>query len=153
MTADKLADMMGMGPNHPMPKPDASTADTSKINLNLIPVDGKWLVAQVFEHGADKHAPFGWEDESITVEDQVQAMERHLDRWKAGEGVDAESGLPHLAHVAARALIAVAKEMRGNAAGHVQGCDLPGYHHERPAVDASGASHIGGNDHRAAAIC
>jgi len=127
MTVESLAGMMGMGREYPAPEPKSEAPEhvTDKVNLNLIPVDAKWLVAQVFEHGADKHAPFGWEDPALTIEEQLQAIERHLDRRKAGEMTDSESGLPHLAHLAARALIAVAKERRGHLSGHVQGCGLP----------------------------
>lgn len=124
---DALADMMGMGPGHPEPKPSLDVPEriADKVNLNLIPVDAKWLAAMVFQHGAEKYDAFGWEDGSMTVDGHVQAAERHMDQWKAGAQNDAESGLPHLAHAMARIMIAVAKERRGHPSGHIQGCGLP----------------------------
>ena len=58
-----------------------------------------------------KHPHSDWS--ARTVEHHAEKLDGHLDRWLAGERVDGESGRRALAHVAARALMALGVELKG----------------------------------------
>lgn len=69
---------------------------------------GLEAVARVFEHGANKYARDNWK--SFTWDQKAEdeyfgAICRHLTAAHTGEVNDPESGLPHVAHAAAGALI------------------------------------------------
>ena len=90
---------------------DTAKADTGKPRPTLVPVSLIWAVTAVREYGTAKyHDPDNWR----TVEPQRyrDALYRH---WLAylsdPHGVDAESGLPHLWHVACNAAFLI--EMEG----------------------------------------
>lgn len=71
--------------------------DTSKLRYDLIPTSTTKALAQVLTYGAKKYKPNNWQ----TVDDTdryVAALYRHLEAWRAGEKLDKESGLHHLAH-------------------------------------------------------
>ena len=67
------------------------------FRYDLIPVEPLRQVAHVYGKGALKYAERNWEkgyDWSLSY----AAMQRHLNSFWAGEDMDPESGLPHLAH-------------------------------------------------------
>lgn len=79
----------------------------NKPDWSLFPFDGAELVVRVLEHGAQKYARDNWRQGATDPEAQRRiwsAMIRHLAALQAGENVDPESGLPHVAHVACNAL-------------------------------------------------
>ena len=84
------------------------TIETKKMKsrLDLLPPNATFLVGQVFAFGAQKHEPWGWSRGQFTSEDYRAALLRHSFQ-AGGEQADKESGLPHLAHAAASALIAL----------------------------------------------
>ena len=88
-------------------------SDIGKRRFSLVPVGVLAAVVDVLEYGAHKYAPDNWQ----TVEDgekrYYDALLRHLFAWKEGEAIDDESGLPHIAHVAANALFLVWFDLRG----------------------------------------
>lgn len=55
--------------------------------------------AKVLTFGARKYAPDNWKLVENPVERYRDALIRHLTAYMAGEEIDPESGLPHLAHV------------------------------------------------------
>lgn len=55
--------------------------------------------AKVLAFGARKYAPDNWKLVENPVERYRDALIRHLTAYMAGEEIDPESGLPHLAHV------------------------------------------------------
>lgn len=59
------------------------------------------LVGKVMQSGAEKYGPFNWRDDPIKASDYYDAINRHLQAWFDGETHDPESGINHLAHVAA----------------------------------------------------
>ena len=81
--------------------------DAGKVRLDLLPFAALEDVARVLEFGAKKYQPQGWR----RVEDghgrYVRAALRHLHAHAGGEVLDAESGLPHLAHAACSILFAL----------------------------------------------
>lgn len=82
--------------------------DVGKLRLDLLPPEAVRALAEVLTMGAAKYGPNNWR--GVSVERYEAAMLRHWLAWKEGEKTDAESGLPHLAHVLANAAFLVALE-------------------------------------------
>ncbi|MDZ4686694.1 MAG: dATP/dGTP diphosphohydrolase domain-containing protein [Planctomycetaceae bacterium] len=59
-------------------------------------------IADVLGHGAAKYGPWNWRSESVGLMTYVGAIMRHANAIRAGEDIDPESGLPHLAHIMAK---------------------------------------------------
>lgn len=71
--------------------------DTGKLRYSLIPSEATKALAEVLTYGAKKYKPDNWKQ----VDDKeryVDALYRHLEAWRSGEGLDGESGLSHLSH-------------------------------------------------------
>lgn len=80
---------------------------SGKPDWAVFPFKEAESVAKVFEHGAKKYgAPFTYR-KGIPPEELWAAAMRHLIAIQSGEQTDTESGLPHMAHVAANALMAL----------------------------------------------
>jgi hypothetical protein len=65
----------------------------------LIPVEALAEVARVYGYGAGKYDPHNWRrgyDWSLSY----SALQRHVNQFWAGQSLDSESGLHHLAHAA-----------------------------------------------------
>ena len=67
--------------------------------FDLIPPVPLRYIATVYGFGSKKYDDNNW-FKGYPWSWSVGALERHLNAWKAGEDVDPESGLPHLAHAA-----------------------------------------------------
>jgi len=63
--------------------------------------------AAIHELGARKYGSFNWRAKPIQLTDYIDAIRRHLDELEAGVDLDAESGLPHCAHIMATAAIVI----------------------------------------------
>ena len=72
--------------------------DKDKLRYDLIPVEWGLNLASVLTHGAKKYKPNNWRQVD-DIDRYVGAAFRHLEAWRAGEHLDKDSGLPHLAHV------------------------------------------------------
>ena len=73
-----------------------------KVALRLVPPIARVQLARVLQHGAQKHGgPFDWRDRCVSINDYVDAAQRHLLAYEAGQDLDADSGLHQLAHVMA----------------------------------------------------
>ncbi len=70
--------------------------DTDKLRFDLIPAIATEGLAAVLTYGAKKYKPNNWR--SVDAERYVAAFDRHWHAYIAGELLDQESGLPHLAH-------------------------------------------------------
>ena len=92
--------------------------NAGKPPLHLLPLDGLVLVAWVLAFGAVKYAPRGWEEAAaagvMSWADCVRAMLSHMGKLLCGQRLDAESGLPHVAHIGCNALFLCAMLARGN---------------------------------------
>lgn len=87
---------------------------TGKPMLHLLPPGPLADIARVLEHGADKHGgPWSWTEDGRLWSEHYNAAQRHMMAWWIGETMDPESGLSHLAHAAARLLIALEMERSG----------------------------------------
>lgn len=62
------------------------------------------LVAAVLTYGAQKYAEDSWQTVPDGERRYEDALDRHINAWKAGEDFDEESGLLHLGHIACNAL-------------------------------------------------
>lgn len=49
-------------------------------------------------HGSRKYGDHNWKHVAPLGERYFDAAMRHMAAWRGGEELDAESGLPHLAH-------------------------------------------------------
>lgn len=70
--------------------------DKDKLRYGLIPPQATKAIAQVLTYGAKKYKPNNWK--LGEPERYIDALYRHLEAWRAGEELDPESGLSHLAH-------------------------------------------------------
>jgi len=71
--------------------------DSEKLMYELIPTSSTKALAEVLTYGARKYKPENWRKGEL--ERYVGATMRHFEAWRAGEKLDPESGLPHLAHL------------------------------------------------------
>lgn len=86
----------------PTPHSQTAKADAGKPRLSLVPMQILYDIAEVRAYGCRKYpegGPDNWRQ--VEVERYRDAMLRHMVAYiRDPEGVDAESGLPHLSHVA-----------------------------------------------------
>ncbi len=94
----------------PDKKSNTAKADTGKLKISLVPTEIIKEIAKVREYGVEKyHDPDNWQ--KVEEERFIDAMLRHiLAEMEDPAGVDKESGLPHLSHVACN--VAFILEMR-----------------------------------------
>ena len=71
--------------------------DLGKLRYDLIPVKPLEDIAKVLTYGAKKYGDRNWE-QGIAWNRVYGAIQRHLNAFWAGEDIDPESKLPHLAH-------------------------------------------------------
>lgn len=74
--------------------------DAEKPMFDLVPPRALARMVDVLTYGAKKYAPDNWRKVPDRRRRYFAAAMRHLWAWWRGESVDAESGLPHLAHAA-----------------------------------------------------
>lgn len=77
-------------------------ADKGKPRLSLVPPEMITQAARVIEYGEKKYGTGKtWKDRA-NKQQYIDALARHTTAfWADPDGVDGESGLPHLSHVAA----------------------------------------------------
>ena len=80
-------------------------AGASKIQLQLVPPILNRGVASVMATGASKYGAWNWRSTTVLATTYIGAIRRHLDAWQDGQDMDPESGVSHLAHVAANCAI------------------------------------------------
>lgn len=100
---------------------DATTGlryNKGKNKLDLIPPEWSWALGLVLTTGAEKYAPRNWEL-GMPYSDVLGPLERHLQKWKAGERYDVTdadgtpgTGCHHLAVVAWNALALMTYDLR-----------------------------------------
>jgi len=79
--------------------------DQGKEKYTMIPQLALKEVAKVFTYGADKYGDFNYSKQGDVLR-YIDAMQRHTNQYLTGENID-ESGVHHLACVAANALMAL----------------------------------------------
>jgi hypothetical protein len=88
--------------------------EDTKMRMELLPFESLEAVAKVLTFGAVKYSDYGWKDQENAECENIGALLRHLSAHLKGERIDAESGLSHLSHAAARALFLVYFEVKKN---------------------------------------
>ncbi len=73
----------------------------AKTPLALIPPVAADATAKVHQFGAERYGPWNWRENKVPLMTYLHAMRRHLDAVLDGQDLDPDSGLPHVAHVAA----------------------------------------------------
>lgn len=73
----------------------------TKTPLHLIPPVAMEQVALAHKDGASKYGPFNWRHSNVCVTTYVAAMMRHINAFRDGEDCAPDSGIHHLAHIAA----------------------------------------------------
>ena len=72
--------------------------DGGKLQYGLIPPLAMAEMVKVLTFGAEKYEPDNWKNVPDSKRRYFDAMERHIWAWKAGEQIDPESNILHLAH-------------------------------------------------------
>ncbi len=80
---------------------------STKLPMHLIPGTAKAALAIAFLEGALKYGKYNWRVAGVRASIYVDAMERHLEKWKNGEDEDPETRVPHLASIMACAAIII----------------------------------------------
>lgn len=86
--------------------------EESQARFDLIPPDALAMLARVYGMGAAKYAANNYL-KGYPWHLSIAALERHVQKFKAGEDYDEESGLPHLSHAAWQAFTLVVFMLRG----------------------------------------
>ena len=73
----------------------------AKPSMSLCPPVAMQAMARVMRNGADKYGPWNWRDQPISMSVYLDAIGRHWSAMCAGEDLDPDSGLSHLAHIMA----------------------------------------------------
>ena len=87
--------------------------DAGKSRPGLVPGAVLLEIGRVLEYGARKYEPDGWKHVPGARGRYADALMRHFAAWLDGEHADAESALPHLAHVATNAVFLLWFEVTG----------------------------------------
>ena len=74
--------------------------DAEKVRLELLPFTAMFAIGDAFTYGARKYADHNYR-KGMRWSRLLGASLRHLAAWGAGEDLDPESGLHHLAHAGA----------------------------------------------------
>ncbi len=86
--------------------------DADKVRLELIPAEAEWEVARAFTYGATKYPDDNYRL-GTNWRRYVGALRRHLNAWQRREDNDPQSGINHLALVAANAMMLLTLQLSG----------------------------------------
>lgn len=74
---------------------------TTKLPMHLIPSTAKAAMALAYLEGALKYGKYNWRAAGVRSSVYLDALERHLEKFKNGEDSDPETGVPHLGSIMA----------------------------------------------------
>lgn len=100
-------------PVTPPAAPVAPRPAGEKPGFAHLPLAALGAVNGLIRDNPGGHAAVPWAAPGRPLVGDVEAAMRHAMRWLARDGADAESGRSHLVHAAARLLIALECELRG----------------------------------------
>lgn len=86
----------------------------AKPRMSDTPTQSLQMLGAVHTMGAAKYGSFNWREHNVSSTVYYDAAMRHLMAYFDGENLDAESGLPHLAHVMACASILIDADHHGS---------------------------------------
>jgi hypothetical protein len=76
-------------------------AGSKKTPLHLLPPYALAQTALAHAEGARKYGPWNWRSNQVCATTYIGAIMRHLTAWQDGEDLDPDSGLTHIAKIAA----------------------------------------------------
>ena len=77
---------------------DGLKHDGGKLRLSLVPAEAIEAIGAVMTHGAEKYGKDSYK--KVEPERYRDALMRHICKWlKDPQGIDEDSGLPHLWHI------------------------------------------------------
>lgn len=91
-------------------RPAGKKFDQEKTQYHLMPLKALEQTNRVLMHGAAKYGANNWQQVEGWEYRYYNAALRHLFQWQAGEKVDAESGISHLAHAICSLMFLIEKE-------------------------------------------
>ena len=92
--------------------------DEGKLQWSLLPWSGLKGAVEVLMMGAKKYSRDNWKEVPDAKVRYLDAMLRHVAAMQDGDGIDPESGLPHIDHVVCNAMfLAHFEAERGRLAG------------------------------------
>lgn len=84
-----------------------------KVPMHLVPGSAKAYLAMAFLEGALKYGKYNWRIAGVRSSIYLDAMERHLEKYKNGEDCDKVTKVPHLASIMACCAIILDAELVG----------------------------------------
>lgn len=81
-----------------------------KPRFDLIEPAALEMLAKVFSKGAEKYGAHNWL-KGMDWSKMDASLQRHLSAWRSGEDKDAETGLPHMVHIAWNAMALLSYEI------------------------------------------
>jgi hypothetical protein len=97
----------------PTPAAAGQKFDLSKTDLSLISPLALAYLSRVLDFGAKKYAPHNWR-KGIDQSRLISAALRHILAYNAGENLDLETGLPHMAHAMCCCMFALEQSYTAN---------------------------------------
>ena len=91
---------------------EATKHDTSKVRMELLPMDVLEDVSRVLTFGAEKYDAWNWA-KGMDWSRLYGACLRHLTAWRLSDEPDPETGLSHLHHALCCLMFLSAYERRG----------------------------------------
>src|SRR5882724_2517752 len=84
---------------------------SNKLPMGLVPATTKAYLALGHAEGHIKYGLVNWREAGVKASIYLDALERHIEKWKNGEEEDPETTVPHLANaLACISIIVDAKE-------------------------------------------
>lgn len=77
------------------------TVGAKKAPTRFVPQALVLEAAAVMATGAVKYGPFNWREQPVSAVTYAEAIQRHLSAWVEGQDNAEDSGLNHIAHIAA----------------------------------------------------
>lgn len=95
------------------PDDPKGAAGAKKAPMDLLPPDALLETARAMGHGAAKYGRWNFVEAKVCAHTYVAAIGRHWAAYAKGQDDDAESGLKHLAHIAANCFILMTAAQQG----------------------------------------
>lgn len=86
----------------------------TKLPMHLVPGSAKAYMTMAFLEGALKYGKYNWRPSGVRCSIYLDALERHLEKFKNGEWNDKKTKVPHLASIMACCAIILDSDLMGN---------------------------------------
>lgn len=94
---------------HKSPVTEEYKKKSNKLRPNLLPYEAVLEGIKAMEFGAQKYGPDQWREVDMKPVDFLNALERHLLAYKAGDRLAEDSQVSHLGHIIANCAILLVK--------------------------------------------